>query len=496
MNIKKFQKSYRLSANFYTYLIVVMFALLCTTSAHGQSLTTQKRKFYNGQYEEVFPYFKKKFKAYPNSANYNFFYGACCAHLGELHKSIKPLEFAVSRKTPPAYEHLIWVYKQLYRFDDAEVVADKWIEYLEKKKKDTETAMLQKENVSKKALMMRGISKVTILDSIVVDKANFLAAYTLPESAGYLNQISAREVRYTPQIESQQWYGGQKLITREIAEDSTITAPLFRIMVRHREGDSWSAPKVVSAPVNTDDGDSNYPYLMSDGQTLYYANNGTNSIGGYDIFVTRRMTEEGEFLEPQNMGMPFNSPANDYMLVIDASHQLGWFASDRYQPDGMVCVYVFVPNETREVYDYDKLSKELLESLAKLSPISACQPNKTEYKEGKARLNLVRRAVSENAEKGSRAFTFVIDDKHTYHQYSEFNNPSARKLFKQYEVQSKDYAKLTKRLKSLRDNYAATTNAQKRFSMSKHILELEDTLPKMKDQLNKQAKKIRYLEKK
>lgn len=496
MNIKKLQSTTYQSITLYAYLGLVMLTLLCTTSAHAQSLTTQKRKFYNGQYEEVFPYFKKKFKAYPNSANYNFFYGACCAHLGELHKSIKPLEFAVSRKTPPAYEHLIFVYKELYRFDDANIVAEKWIKYLESKRKDTDVPTSLKENISKKALMMRGISQVTILDSIVVDKSKFLEAYTLPESAGYLNQISAREVRYTPQIESQQWYAGQKLITREIAEDSTVNVPLFRIMVRHREGDAWSAPKTIGAPVNTEDGDSNYPYLMSDGQTLYYANNGEKSMGGYDLFVTRRMTEEGEFLAPQNMGLPFNSPANDYMLVIDTSHQLGWFASDRYQPDGMVCVYVFVPNETREVYDYDKLSKELLESLAKLTPISACRPDKTAYKKGLARLKLVRQEISQNIEKGNRAFTFVIDDNHTYTQYSEFNNPAARKLFKQYEVQSKDYAKLTKRLNSLRDSYAATSNAQKRFKMSKDILELENKLPKMKVSLNDQAKKIRQLEKK
>ena len=37
---------------------------------------------------------------------------------------------------------------------------------------------------------------------------------------------------------------------------------------------------------------------------------------------------------PENVGMPFNSPYNDYMYVIDEFNDLGWFASDRYQPEG------------------------------------------------------------------------------------------------------------------------------------------------------------------
>ena len=39
------------------------------------------------------------------------------------------------------------------------------------------------------------------------------------------------------------------------------------------------------------------------------------------------------YLAPENVGMPFNSPYNDYMYVIDEFNNLGWFASDRYQPE-------------------------------------------------------------------------------------------------------------------------------------------------------------------
>ena len=36
---------------------------------------------------------------------------------------------------------------------------------------------------------------------------------------------------------------------------------------------------------------------------------------GYDIFVTRYNTNTYSYLMPENVGMPFNSPYNDYMSV-------------------------------------------------------------------------------------------------------------------------------------------------------------------------------------
>ena len=66
--------------------------------------------------------------------------------------------------------------------------------------------------------------------------------------------------------------------------------------------------------------DSAFPFLMPDGVTLYFANNGGNSLGGYDIFMTRRSDDADgrSYMQPQNIGMPYNSPYDDYMLAIDA----------------------------------------------------------------------------------------------------------------------------------------------------------------------------------
>ena len=76
---------------------------------------------------------------------------------------------------------------------------------------------------------------------------------------------------------------------------------------------------------------------------------------------------------PENVGMPFNSPYNDYMYVIDEFNDLGWFASDRYQPEDKVCVYVFVPNESKQVYDYESTSPKCFRL-----PLPAMHPEDTD----------------------------------------------------------------------------------------------------------------------
>ena len=129
----------------------------------------------------------------------------------------------------------------------------------------------------------------------------------------------------------------------------------------------WDKPQFLGEELG-DGGDANYPYLMQDGITLYYASNGKNSIGGYDIFMTRKDSETGKYLKPQNLGMPYNSKADDYMLVLDDMTGIGWWATDRNNIPNKITIYVFVRNEIRENYD---INEPNLASYAKLTDYRA-----------------------------------------------------------------------------------------------------------------------------
>ena len=56
----------------------------------------------------------------------------------------------------------------------------------------------------------------------------------------------------------------------------------MQLYSRIRLLDGWSEPESLTSL--NEQGNVNYPFLMSDGITLYYASDGEGSLGGYDIF--------------------------------------------------------------------------------------------------------------------------------------------------------------------------------------------------------------------
>ncbi len=203
--------------------------------------------------------------------------------------------------------------------------------------------------------MLAATQRVMFIDSMVVAETDFYSHIPLsPECGTMLQKVGGGQ--YTSEL------GDHRVESFSLSGDTaTYLASIDFI------GGQWTNP----APLKGIGNDAaNYPYIMPDGTTLYYAQKGEKSIGGYDIFVTRYNAESGSYLRPENIGMPFASEANDYLYVIDESTQLGYFVTDRRQPQGMVCIYVFIPSTSRRVYQSEAYSPEQLQSLAAINSIA------------------------------------------------------------------------------------------------------------------------------
>lgn len=313
----------------YKKYIIGLFTLCCAGNAAAQSLAQAKQLFLNGEFEQAKPAFQKLVKQAPSNANYNYWYGACCYETGEKKEAQPYLEKSAARKVIDAYRYLGKLYYDIYRFDDAVDNYEQHIEWLEKKKRPTEMAEAELEQIKQAARMIKGVENITVIDSFVVDKNDFLKAYKISRESGALYHDPAISgTVYQTEMGNKVLYGNQS------------TDGKMQLYSRIRLLDGWSEPEPLTSL--NEQGNVNYPFLMSDGITLYYASDGEGSLGGYDIFVTRYDSENSNYLRPDNIGMPFNSPANDYMYAIDEFNNIGWFASDRYQPDNKVCIYVFV----------------------------------------------------------------------------------------------------------------------------------------------------------
>lgn len=102
---------------------------------------------------------------------------------------------------------------------------------------------------------------------------------------------------------------------------------LYRIEREDENSDNWSEPVNLGPMINTPH-DEDAPYFHPDGKTLYYASNGPNSMGGFDIFVTE-MDSNGIWLPPLNMGHPLNTPDDDIYFVMDMDGKNGYYSSGK-----------------------------------------------------------------------------------------------------------------------------------------------------------------------
>ena len=214
-------------------------------------------------------------------------------------------------------------------------------------------------------------------------------------------------------------------------------------------------------------------------------------MGGYDIFVTRYNTNTDTYLVPENVGMPFNSPYNDYMYVVDEFNNLGWFASDRHQPEGKVCIYVFIPNTSKQTYNYEAMDPQQIAALAQLHSLKDTWKDKKAISAARQRLSAAMYAKPQ--EKQETDFEFIIDDNHTYYHLGDFISPKAKELYMKYEQMEKDFHQQSEKLARLRQEYANATKGEK-AKMGPAILDLEKRVQQMAVELDKQAIHVRNTE--
>ncbi len=114
-----------------------------------------------------------------------------------------------------------------------------------------------------------------------------------------------------------------------------------------QENGTWGRAENLGKGVNTE-ADEDAPFIHPDGRTLFFTSNGSESIGGKDVFRTHLVAEKWD--TPQNMGYPINTVANDnyFTLTADGSH--AYFSSDRPGGQGGQDIYTFeMPEEDRNV---------------------------------------------------------------------------------------------------------------------------------------------------
>lgn len=314
--------------------------------------------------------------------------------------------------------------------------------------------------------MTMATQRIMVIDSIVVDKNDFLQHYYLNPEEGHIDSYS--HFFNTQQQPNAYVYlnaiGNQCILSQE-DEDGIIN-----LYESDKEGNKWTKPKLLQG---VNDAKQffhvNYPFMMPDGVTLYFAAEGDESLGGYDIFVTTYDTEEDRFLTPENIGMPFNSEANDYMMVIDEYDRIGWFATDRGQEDGKVCIYTFVPSDVRQTYDPETYSKEQITNFARITDITETWVS-PDIDQALERLEKAKARQKKNTD--NEEFTFVINDDVDYHKLSDFKAKGNVQRYLQLVKLRSQQTALQQAIERVREYYSGATADEKR-EMAPEIIATE-----------------------
>lgn len=336
--------------------------------------------------------------------------------------------------------------------------------------------------------MLQNTQIVFVIDSTVVDADKVMDVITLPKAYGkYVaynkffdtnSALNENSVVYVNGFDNRCYYN-------EVGTDS-----ISRLFMRERQGEEWDEARPLTE-INELVSNATYPYMASDGQTLYFAGKSDEEgLGERDIYMTKYDAEEGKFLKPENIGLPFNSTKDDFIYVEADADGIAWFASTRRQPEGKVCVYTFVPSETRQNYDADDLDDTELKNYAELMRIRSTWPTPEIRQTAMQRLQRLQ-AKTEKQNSEANEICFIVNDEMTYTRLNDFKSAETKNAYADLKMKQNEANKLVKEIDSMRTRYH---NANDKAALGRSIALSEQKLKQKQKEIKKAASELRKAE--
>ena len=340
-------------------LTILFLLLVSAVSLGAQTLNQAKTWFLEGNYEKALPVFQQQIQIKPADGSMNFWVGVCLLQTGSIKEAIPYLEKADQKKVQQAKWYLADVYEILGNPEKALVYLDEYLTIPNLPDSNQSAAYSRKDSLQTGIERLRRVEDVLIVDSLVVPKIDMYNHFHLSKASGTLliahNLFPRMDFDfghvYLPERNDRAFYA------------DTVFRNGLDLMGRHRLLSDWGEPEALPSTINTTADECN-PFFLQDGVTLYFSSDRKGGLGGRDIYVTRLNPATNTYVQPDLLGMPFNSPGNEYFLVMDESINRGYFATDRRNDKGHVTIYTFVPNKEKVMVSGKSLAE--IRSLAEI----------------------------------------------------------------------------------------------------------------------------------
>lgn len=327
--------------------IVFLMMLSCPLYSQNAAVDDVKKEanrlFEEEDYTKAYKLYSQLVSNYPKDPGYNFRLGVCMIYSEPDKKKCLPyLQFASKNKnddTRDVHFYLGKAYHINYLFDEA-------IKNYNEFRQTAPAAKQKKLQVDREiAACAFGKKLLSHLTDLVVqskkqlNEADYFRSYDLKDMGGKLlvkpdefrssadKKKKERSVVFLPK-------SGNRVYYSSYGENADQGKDIY-YSVKMADGTYGKPEKVVG--INTEF-DEDYPFLHPNGQTLYFASKGHNSMGGYDIFKSTYIESSNSWSAPVNLEFPINSPDDDYLFVTDSLEKTAYFSTGRQSPPGKIDV--------------------------------------------------------------------------------------------------------------------------------------------------------------
>ncbi len=409
----------------------------------------------------------------------NYYFGAALAESNQnIAESVKRLKFAQINK----YGNDLAFYQgraaqMNYEFDQAVEFYSRYQKLGKNKELLGRIELYLKQSNASRSLSSKFFD-VKVVGSNITQRNNFLQFYGLSKDAGMLipnadffdSGVDGDDILYRTERGDAIYFSNEKAAGNK---------DLFRL---EKLIDGWG-DEIPLKELNSAGNDIT-PFVMTDGNTIYFASDREGGMGGLDIYKSTYDPEIRQFSEPVNLGVPFNSPFDDMLFVADEFKNKAWFASNRNTQSDSIEVFEIVWDNSvvRNIAPSTAAIREA--ALLKPDPMIARNAGDT------------RRPFTSDKRiaKPAEIFRFVVNDTLTYTDWNSFRSEEAKADFeKSYHLQlHKD--SLSAIMAGHRRIFATTNSEKERNDAVNEIIKMEREVYGIDEQIERQQIRARLKE--
>ena len=449
----------------------ILLFIVCITSSivlFGQTHSNADKLFQEGEYGAAQEAYGALLKRYPTEALYLYRYARCAQELGDDTTAIQYFDKAGDRYKLK-YFYLGESYMRLWRVEEAIEAYNTYLSTLKEPNERESYIAQQIAKAEKLQRYLRRIERLQVIDSVEVALDSMLEVCRLSAEAGTLRLDSLHSTVYTNQR-------GDRQMRTAVVDSARV------LVTTHLLLDQWTQPDTLPENINFTNEQCS-PYVLNDGVTLYYAAKDSNGLGGLDIYVSRYNMATENYTTPENLGFPYNSTANEYLFILDETHQIGYLATDRFALEGRVHVYSFaIPHQ-----------KQYWRNIATDSLVAYARLERFEKFETDTMPNSSMGAVTEENADEIGDFCFIINDSVVYKKLNDFQNVSAKEKYLAWKKADEQYRNEQEQLATLRLQYASAEETIKK-KLTPIILQLESNQSQMRMRCQTLLQEIRQIE--